>query len=192
MTAGSSGASGSLGAGLAGALGAGGASGSGSAGSGSAGAAGSASGSGMTGGGGFYHMERLTRGLVAVKTSGGVYVGWRMYGFEYDAATPSNVSYNVYRDGAKVASVTDSTNYQDAAGTAAATYSVRPVIGGVEGAASESAKVWAEQYLSVKLQVPPGGTGPAACPTANEAYAYSANDGSPGDVDGDGVYELFL
>jgi len=159
---------------------------------GAAGASGSTSNGGNTGGTGFYRMERLSRGLVAVSSSNGVYVGWRMFGFEYDASTPANVSYNVYRDGTKVANVTNSTNYQDSAGTSTSTYSVRPVIGGVEGAASESAKVLSQQYLTVPLQVPPGGTTPASCPTASEAYTYSANDGSPGDTDGDGVYEIFL
>jgi len=160
--------------------------------SGAVGAAGSSGSLGNTGGNGFYHMERLSRGLVAVTANNGVYVGWRMFGFEYDASAPTNVSYNVYRDGAKVANVTDSTNYQDSAGTSTATYTVRPVIGGVEGAVSETAKVLPQQYLSVPLQVPAGGTTPASCPTASEAYSYSANDASPGDADGDGVYEIFL
>ncbi|HVY39306.1 MAG TPA: rhamnogalacturonan lyase [Polyangia bacterium] len=144
------------------------------------------------GGSGFYRMERLTRGLVAVQVTGGVYVGWRMFGFEYDAANPANVTFNLYRNGAKIANVTDSTNYTDTAGTSASTYVVRPVIGGVEGSASETAGVWAQQYLRVPLQIPPSGTTGSNCPTPNEAYAYSANDASPGDADGDGVYELFL
>lgn len=182
---GANGSAGSAGANSAGASASGGA-------VGVAGNTGSTGGGGNVGGTGFYRMERLSRGLVAVTTSGGVYVGWRMFGFEYDATAPSNVSYNVYRDGTKIANVTDSTNYQDSAGKSSSTYTVRPVIGGVEGAASESAKVLAQQYLSVPLQVPPGGTTPASCPTASEAYTYSANDASPGDADGDGVYEIFL
>ena len=48
--------------------------------------------------------------------TGGVYVGWRMMGYEYDK-TASNVAYNLYRDGTKIATVTDSTNYLDASGT---------------------------------------------------------------------------
>jgi len=28
-------------------------------------------------------MENLDRGVVAVKVTGGVYVGWRMMGYEY-------------------------------------------------------------------------------------------------------------
>ena len=78
-------------------------------------------------------MERLNRGVVAVTVTGGVYVGWRMFGFEYDAANPSNISYNVYRNGTMVANVTNSTNYLDSGGTASSTYTVRAVIGGIDG-----------------------------------------------------------
>jgi len=177
-------------AGAAGAVIVGGAGSSGAVGVAGSGAAAGATGN--TGGTGFYRMERLNRGLVAVTANGGVYLGWRMFGFEYDESTPANVAYNVYRDGAKVANVTNSTNYQDTAGTSTATYTVRPVIAGVEGAASETAKVMSQQYLSIPLQVPAAGTTPASCPTASEAYTYSASDASPGDVDGDGVYEIFL
>jgi len=160
---------------------------------GTAGAPG-AMGGAPAGGTGFYRMERLDRGVVAVKVSNGVYVGWRMMGFEYDATAPANVSYDVYRDGAKIASVTDSTNYLDASGTPSSKYTVRAVIGGTAGAASSAAAVWPQNYLRIPLQVPPGGMTPGSpqCETANEPYTYSANDGSVGDVDGDGVYELIL
>jgi hypothetical protein len=147
---------------------------------------------GASGGGGFYKLERLSRGVVAVQVNGGVYVGWRMYGFEYDRDNPANVSYHLYRDGAQIADVTDSTNFRDTAGNASSKYSVRPVIGGIEGPESETVGVLPQQFLRVPLQVPAGGNTPASCPTPNEAYTYSANDGSPGDVDGDGVYEIFL
>jgi len=146
------------------------------------------------GGGGFYRVERLNRGLVAVVATGGVYVGWRMFGDEHDPANPTAIAYNLYRDGAKIATVTDSTNYQDAAGTATSTYSVRAVKNGVEQSASEDAKAWAQNYLRIPMQVPPAGTTPGSpqCTTANEAYTYSANDASVGDVDGDGQYEIFV
>src|SRR4051794_23003357 len=103
-----------------------------------------------------------------------------MFGFEYDAANPSNVSYNVYRNGAMIASVTNSTNYQDSSGTATSTYTVRAVIGGVVGGESESATVWAEQYLRIPLSIPPGGTSPSSCPTPSEACTYTANDATVG------------
>jgi len=127
-------------------------------------------------------MEDLDRGLVALKVSGGVYVGWRMLGYEYDK-TESNVAYALYRDGAKIATVTDSTNYLDAAGTASSSYVVSAVLKGVECAKSEPSKAWAQTYLSIPLTPP--ATGP-------NGGTYSANDASVGDLDGDGQLDLVL
>lgn len=181
------------------AAGTGGAAGGGTAGRGSggasatggmAGAAGAAGAAAM----GFYRLERLNRGVVAIQVSGGIYVGWRLFGYEYDPTTNANISFNVYRDATMVANVTNSTNVLDSAGTASSKYTVRPVVGGAEGPPSETATVWAQNYLRIPLMIPPGGTTPGApkCETANEAYTYSANDGSVGDVDGDGEYEIFV
>jgi rhamnogalacturonan endolyase len=162
-----------------------------SGGAGSSAGGGGSAGAPVTGGDGFYHVERLSRGTVAVVVDGGIYVGWRMFGFEYDA-TAANVAYAVYRDGQKLATVTDSTNYLDASGTPSAKYSVRAVIGGTEGVDSEAVSAWGENYLTVPLEVPAGGNTPGSCDTANEAYTYSANDSSVGDLDGDGNYEIVL
>jgi rhamnogalacturonan endolyase len=123
-------------------------------------------------------MEDLDRGVVAVPVNDGVYVGWRMFGHEYDAAEPARVTYGLYRDGARIAEVTDSTNYLDREGGASSAYSVRAVIDGVEGAPSADVTPWSANYLSIPLQAPASG--------------YSANDGSAGDLDGDGVYEIIL
>jgi hypothetical protein len=135
-----------------------------------------------TGGGatGHFQMENLDRGVVAVVVTGGVYVGWRMFGYEYDT-TASNVAYNLYRDGSKVATVTDSTNYLDASGTASSSYTVTALIKGTEGARSPAVTPWAQNYLSIPLSMPPVSLGP-----------YVANDGSPGDLDGDGQYDIVL
>ena len=133
-------------------------------------------------GSGHYQMENLDRGVVAVKVTGGVYVGWRMFGYEYDT-TASNVSYNLYRDGTKVANVTDSTNYLDASGTSSSKYTVSAVIKGVEGAQSGPMTVWAQQYLSIPVSPPPNG------PLGGK---YSPNDASPGDLDGDGQMDIVL
>jgi hypothetical protein len=129
------------------------------------------------GGSGHYQMENLDRGVVAVKVSGGVYVGWRMFGYEYDT-TASNVTYNLYRDGTKVANVTDSTNYLDASGTSSSKYTVTAVIKGTEGPQSPAPSVWAQQYLSIPITAPAG--------------SYSANDATPGDLDGDGQLDIVL
>jgi rhamnogalacturonan endolyase len=47
--------------------------------------------------------------------------------------------------------------------------------------------VWAQQYLSIPLQAPAGGTTPDGV-----AYTYNANDCSTGDLDGDGQYDIVL
>lgn len=129
-------------------------------------------------------MEFLDRGVVAVKTGTGVFVSWRLLGTE-----GSNVSFNVYRDGTKVnaSPITNSTNLQDTSGTSSSKYTVRAVVSGTEQAASAAASVWGNNYLSVPLSVPTGGTTPDGV-----AYTYSANDASAGDVDGDGEYELIV
>jgi rhamnogalacturonan endolyase len=129
------------------------------------------------GGTGHYQMENLDRGVVAVKVTGGVYVGWRMFGYEY-TGTDSDTTYNLYKDGAKLANVTDSTNYLDAAGTTSSKYSVSCVLKGTEGPQSDSVTAWAQQYTSIPL-TPPGSQ-------------YNANDGAPGDLDGDGKLDIVL
>lgn len=149
-------------------------------------------GGGDTAASGHYQMEDLDRGVVAVKVSDGVYVGWRMQGHEYSASNPGAITYDVHRDGAKIASVADSTNYLDASGSASSTYTVRAVVNGVQRADSEKASTWAQNYLRIPLQIPSGGTIPGNCSNAGETYTYSANDASPGDVDGDGQYEIVL
>jgi len=129
-------------------------------------------------------MERLNRGVVAVRTSSSqVYVGWRLFGND-----PSGIGFNVYRNSTllNATPITGSTNYVDNI-TTNSTYSVKPVINGVEQAASEPASVWGQNYLNIPLQIPAGGTTPDGV-----AYTYSANDCSVGDVDGDGDYEFIV
>ncbi len=134
--------------------------------------------------GGSRQMENLDRGLVAVKVGNGVFVGWRMLGTE-----PSSISFNLYRGGTKLntSPITSSTNYLDTGGTTGSTYSVRAVLNGVEQPASNSVGVWNNNYLSVPLQKPGGGTTPDGV-----SYTYNANDASVGDLDGDGKYEIVL
>ena len=129
-------------------------------------------------------VERLDRGVVAVATSGGVFVSWRMLGTEADG-----VAFNLYRNGTRLnaSPITTSTNYLDAAGNASAKYTVAAVVNGVEQAASAAPAVWTQQFLRVPLQRPAGGTTPDGV-----AYDYSPNDLSVGDVDGDGRYEIIV
>jgi rhamnogalacturonan endolyase len=141
-------------------------------------------------------MEDLNRGLVAVRSGNGNFVSWRMLGYEY-LSDATRVAYKLYRDDALVATVTDSTNYLDASGGADASYAVSLAIDGQECPKSTATPVLAQNYISIPLQPPPGGTSPNG-----ETYSYnigtetrssgSVNDGSPGDLDGDGTYELVV
>jgi rhamnogalacturonan endolyase len=119
-------------------------------------------------------MERLCRGVVAVRAGSANFVSWRLLGYE-----PDDIAFEVYRDGQKVtaAPITDSTNFVDDGAPAGATYTVRAVIGGAEQADSDIAQTWPQNYLTIALDGPDG---------------YRAGDTSAGDLDGDGDYELVI
>ncbi|WP_207706231.1 rhamnogalacturonan lyase [Clostridium sp. HBUAS56017] len=129
-------------------------------------------------------MEYLDRGLIATKVNDGVYIGWRLLGTD-----APNISFNIYREGTKINSepITNSTNYLDNYGTLNSSYYVKPIVNGIELNASESITPSSNSYLSIPLQVPEGGTTPDGI-----KYTYSANDGSVGDLDGDGKYEYIV
>jgi len=136
------------------------------------------------------HLEQLDRGLVAVSTSEGVFLSWRLLGHEVTSHSPSGMTgadFHVYRDGAQIATVTDSTNYLDPDGAAGAAYHVAAVVDGDEVDHSAPVSPWSNTYYDLPLQRPADGVTPAG-----EAFTYSANDMSVGDVDGDGAYEYVV
>ena len=141
-------------------------------------------------GGGRTQLEWLDRGLVAAATDRGVYLSWRLLGTEVTGTTARGLSgpdFRVYRDGALVATVTDSTNWLDPAGSTTSRYRVVPLVGGREAGPSGEAEPWGGASLDVALSKPADGRTPAG-----EAYTYSANDVSAADVDGDGQLELVV
>ncbi|WP_187270079.1 rhamnogalacturonan lyase [Pontibacter qinzhouensis] len=127
-------------------------------------------------------MEYLNRGIVAVKNPNNtVYVGWRLLGTE-----PEETAFNLYRKSGNKKPVrlnkqpiTSSTNFVDTKADLKkeTSYFVKPVLQGKELAASETAVVWEQNYLSIPLQTPEG---------------YTANDASVGDLNGDGEYEVII
>ncbi len=128
-------------------------------------------------------VEKLDRGVVALTTSNGVFVSWRLLGTE-----PEGVRFNVYRDGKRITREPQAlTNLVDAQGRADSLYTVRAVVGGQELPASSAVAPWSQPFLRVPLQKPAGGTTPDG-----QAYTYEANDGSAADLDGDGQYELIV
>ncbi len=126
-------------------------------------------------------VEALNRGLVAVKVSNGVYLSWRLLGTE-----SYNTTFNVYRNGTKIASVTDSTNYVDTSGSTSNKYTVRTVVNGSETSESDSVSVLSNNYKDIPIQKPSDTT------LNGKTVTYSANDASVADVDGDGEYEIIL
>ncbi len=131
-------------------------------------------------------VEYLDRGLVAVNTSEGVFVSWRIPEDEYVA----NASYELYRDGNKIATIgaEDNSNYLDKEGSSESTYTIKSVINGTTYQACDSVSVWSEQYLQVNLQKPE----PYYDDKLTTEYEYTPNDTTVADADGDGEYELFV
>ena len=136
--------------------------------------------------------EKLNRGLIAVKTKTGIFLGWRLLADEVSGYGDTGVTgsnFRVYRNGKCIAEVSSSTNYLDAEGTVTDSYQVAAVRDGKEEEACRSAGAWrsGENYIDIPLQIPSSGLTPV-----REAYSYNANDMSIADVDGDGEYEYIL
>ncbi len=146
-------------------------------------------------------LEPLQRGLVALKQEDGrVFISWRLLGSD-----PAGAAFNLYRvndTGAPVklnsSPLSGPTCYTDAEpGRGALRYFVRPLFQGKEYDASPAftlaADAPARPWLEIPLSRPEGGvTRPWGKFTEGQSYTYSANDGSVGDVDGDGVLEFFV
>ena len=129
-------------------------------------------------------MEKLDRGLVAVRVNNGVYLSWRLFGND-----PVDTAFNLYRNGAKInnSPLTGATNFTDTGGNTSATYSVRAITNGVEAPAGKTVAVWQNQYKSIPVSPPPVTPIPSG-----EAYTYAPGDASVADLDGDGDYEIIL
>ena len=130
-------------------------------------------------------MEKLDRGVVAVRTgSSAVFVSWRVLGL--DAST---TTFNLYRstNGATAVKLNASpltvSNYADAtAGSSSAyTYTVRPVVGGVE------------QAVSIPFTLAAGGAWePAVRVPIRTLAGYTVHFAWVGDLDGDGEYDYII
>lgn len=120
-------------------------------------------------------MDKLDRGLVAVKTDAGVFASWRVFGEDAD-----NVQFNLYRDGSLVNnSPLTASNFTDPAGSTTSKYTVKTVVNGVETSASKEVATLADNYLEIKM---------APMPSAD----YEPNDATIADLDGDGEMEVII
>ena len=121
--------------------------------------------------------DKLDRGLVAVKTTKGVYCSWRIQADEY-----YDVKYNLYRDGTKVnAEPLDVSNFTDTSGSESSQYTVKAVLNGVEQQASKAATVFKSNYKEIKIKH-----------DSSLKATYEPNDACCADVDGDGEVEILM
>ncbi len=124
-------------------------------------------------------MEKLDRGLIALPASGsGMFVSWRSLGYDAD-----DTSFELLRNGERLAKDLFATNYTDAAGKKTDSYQVVTVVGGTAVDTTAAVKPWAQRYLKLVLNRPARG---------ENGGTYNPNDCSVGDVDGDGEYEIFV
>lgn len=137
-------------------------------------------------------MEKLGRGLIAIRTSDGVYLSWRLLDSE-DAvfgSSEKNVSFNIYRGDQKIDTVATKTNYTDK--VFGSRYSVAPVIDGVEGEKCTDVSVTDNSYFDIDLsQHKPS---PASLPSYRTVSKWNYFTDSNGDIlykkDSNGEYIL--
>jgi len=135
------------------------------------------------------HMEQLGRGIMAMNKGGNqIYVGWRLLGTD-----PSDVTFNLYQsaNGSTAVKVnafpmklTTDTVLSGCNLAVSNAFYVKPIVNGVEQAASSAFTLPANaaqvQYVrSIPLQ------------NLNDPNM-STQNAMPGDVDGDGEYELVV
>ena len=121
------------------------------------------------------YVEYLDRGISAVKTGSGMLVTWRWLASDSDTA-----EFKLYRDGTLIyESGTDgATSFLDKSGSASSVYRV-DCVSGSRILTSDTCKLTSgNAYFDI--------------PTSPPGSGYTPNDCSVGDVDGDGVYEIFL
>ena len=134
--------------------------------------------------------EKLSRGLVALKTTEGVFLSWRLFKEEvtgFDQSGLTGTDFAVFKNHREIAVVTDSTNFLDEKGTVSDVYAVAARIEGKTGDPCECVNVNPDPWIDLPLHKPADGVTPKGDP-----FTYRANDMSIGDVDGDGEMEYIL
>lgn len=129
--------------------------------------------------------EKLTRGLIAVdNTDNKIAISWRMLNSD-----PDNVSFNLYRTSEKGKKIklnkkpiSESTFFLDRTVdmNVSNTWAIATIINGKEQPLEEVTRKAGKatpNYFSIPLKTPEG---------------YTVNDGSVGDLDGDGEYEFII
>lgn len=129
-------------------------------------------------------MENIDRSPIALPASdnNGIFISWRLLGTD----EPGTV-FDIVRNGTTIKSNMSVTNFTDIEGTETSSYEIVVKNNGKEVERTKPFTPWTDIYLRQTLDRPAGGTTPKG-----EAYTYSPNDCSVGDIDGDGQYELIV
>ena len=127
-------------------------------------------------------VEYLDRGICAVNTGSGMLVSWRFL-----ATDPDNAVFKLYRNNTLIYTSTEKTNgatcFLDKSGNANSAYKVE-TYNGTQLISGDNCSIQSgNAYFDIRLDQPGKGS---------DGGTYSPNDMSVGDVDGDGVYELFV
>ena len=165
-------------------------------------------------------MEKLNRGLIAVKTTAdtrgqavnGVYLSWRLLGDE----SLENQAFDIYTNGTKIhtTGVHDATNWIDTSGTASDKYKVvkagedasketevTPTSNNNCAKSNEVGNGNSEKNSFTYVDIPISRPDPVERMgdgkisnyyTVDKSHEGGANDASVGDLDGDGNYEIVL
>ena len=165
-------------------------------------------------------MEKLNRGLIAVKTTAdtrgqavnGVYLSWRLLGDE----SLENQAFDIYKNGTKIhtTGVHDATNWIDTSGTASDKYKVvkagedasketevTPTSNNNCAKSNEVGNGNSEKNSFTYVDIPISRPDPVERMgdgkisnyyTVDKSHEGGANDASVGDLDGDGNYEIVL
>ncbi len=130
-----------------------------------------------------HQTEWLDRGVIALKSGNGMFISWRLTADEYN----KNIKFNIYRNDNKLnGSPLTVTNFVDPQGTARDMYKIETLLDGIT-IGIDQAITSDKNYLSIPMQKPGDGTN-----ALGETYTYRVNDGSTGDLDGDGEYEVIV
>ncbi len=129
-------------------------------------------------------VEKLDRGLIAIKTDNGVYLSWRYLGTDSES-----LIFNVYKNDKLLNTepISNSTNYLDESGVVTDDYYIEAVLNNEVQDITDVVTAFQNDYFDIPLSVPEYGTTPLGA-----GYTYSPNDASVGDLDGDGEYEIIL
>ncbi len=127
---------------------------------------------------GSIQVEYLDRGISAINTGSGMLVSWRFLANDSDSAV-----FQLYRNSTLIytSNAGESTCYLDKSGKSTDQYRVDTVEGGKVVSTANCTMISNQNYFQLNLD-PPTGSG----------CTYSPNDCSVGDVDGDGMYEIFM